>query len=166
MVAVYRRHYCNVHRGTYCMVRKMTALYEKAREKARVFLNAPAPEQVIFTPGATQSINMVARSWGDANVRRGDEILLSEMEHHANIVPWQQLAERSGAILRFIPLTEDGCLDLEAMDRLLGDRTRMVSVTGGSNVLGTINPVAEIVRRAHAAGAVVLLDGAKVFLIR
>ena len=92
MVEVYQRNYCNVHRGAYCMLRKMTALYEKVREKARAFLNAPAPEQVIFTPGTTQSINMVARSWGDANVRRGDEILLSEMEHHANIVPWQQLA--------------------------------------------------------------------------
>ncbi len=137
------------------------ALFEKVREKARAFLNAPAPEQVIFTPGATQSINMVARSWGDANVRRGDEILLSEMEHHANIVPWQQLTQRTGAVLRFIPLSEDGRLDLEAMDRLLSDRTRLVGVTGASNVLGTVTPVAEIVRRAHEAGAVVLLDGAQ-----
>jgi cysteine desulfurase/selenocysteine lyase len=161
MVEIYRRHYCNVHRGTYCMLRNMTALYEQVRVKARAFLNAPAAEQIIFTSGTTHAINLVARSWGDANMRRGDEILLSQMEHHANIVPWQQLAERCGAVVRFIPVSDDGLLDLDAMDRLLSDRTRLVGVTGASNVLGTITPVEQIVRRAHAAGAVVLLDAAQ-----
>ena len=145
MLEVYARHYSNVHRGTYCLAERTTKRYEVTREKVRVFLNARSPEEVIFTSGTTMGINLVARSWGDANVRQGNEILLSEMEHHSNIVPWQQLAQRTGAILKYIPVTEDGRLDLEAMDRLLSHRTKLVGVTGSSNVLGTVNPVEEIV---------------------
>jgi cysteine desulfurase/selenocysteine lyase len=115
----------------------------------------------IFTYGSTSGINTVARSWGDANIRAGDEVLLTEMEHHSNLVPWQQLAERTGAVLRHIPLSDDGLLELDALDTLLTERTKLVAFVSISNVLGTINPVAEIIRRAHAVGAVVLVDGAQ-----
>jgi cysteine desulfurase/selenocysteine lyase len=136
-------------------------MYEGAREKVARMIHAPSPQEVIFTSGATAGINLVARSWGDANVRAGDEILVTEMEHHSNLVPWHQLAERVGAVIRYIPLTEDGRLELAELDRLLGARTRLVAVTAVSNVLGTINPIGEIVRRAHDAGAVVLVDAAQ-----
>ena len=116
---------------------------------------------MIFTHGTTEGINLVARSWGDANVRRGDEIVLSLMEHHSNLVPWQQLAERTGAVIRFIPITDDGQLILESLDELLERPTKLVAIAAVSNVLGTINPIAEIVRRAHQAGAVVLVDAAQ-----
>ena len=118
-------------------------------------------EEIIFTYGTTSSINTVARSWGDANIHIGDEILLSEMEHHSNLVPWQQLAERTGAVLRHIPLTDDGLLRIDTLDQLLTKRTKLVAVTALSNVLGTINPVSEIIRRAHEVGAVALVDGAQ-----
>jgi cysteine desulfurase/selenocysteine lyase len=136
-------------------------LYDQARETVRAFINAPEARQCLFTYGATSGINTVARSWGDANVNPGDEILLSEMEHHANLVPWQQLAQRRGAVLRHIPLTDDGLLCLDKLDTLLTERTKLVAVTAISNVLGTINPVEEIVRRGHQAGALVLVDGAQ-----
>ena len=168
---VYERHYANVHRGIHTLAEEIDALYEAAREKVRAFINAPGEErdddspatteQVIFTSGTTHSINLVARSWGDANVRPGDEILLSEMEHHSNLVPWYQLAERSGAVVRHIPVDDDGLLRLDALDSLLTERTKLVGVTAVSNVLGTINPVEEIVRRAHQVGAVVLIDAAQ-----
>ena len=131
------------------------------REKVRAFINAPSPEQCIFTYGTTSGINTVARSWGDANIRAGDEILLTEMEHHSNLVPWQQLAERTGAVLRHIPVSDDGLLELDSLDTLLTERTKLVAFVSISNVLGTINPVAEIIRRAHAAGALALVDGAQ-----
>jgi cysteine desulfurase/selenocysteine lyase len=161
IVDVYERYYANVHRGIHWLSDHSTDLYEEARNKVRAFLGAAAREEIIFTRGTTESINLVARSWGDANVRAGDEILLTEMEHHSNIVPWQQLAERSGCAIRWAPITADGLLDLDAFDRLLGPRTRLVAVTAVSNVLGTINPVAEIARRAHAAGALILVDAAQ-----
>jgi cysteine desulfurase/selenocysteine lyase len=161
IVDTYERHYANVHRGIHWLADQSTDLYEDAREKVRAFINAPAREQVIFSNGTTGSINMVARSWGDANVRRGDEILLTEMEHHSNIVPWQQLAVRSGAVVRFLPITDDGQLEMGALDQFLTERTKLVAVTAISNVLGTVNPVAEIIRRAHQAGARVLVDGAQ-----
>jgi cysteine desulfurase/selenocysteine lyase len=161
MLEVYARHYSNVHRGTFCLAERTTKRYEVTREQVRAFLNARSPEEVIFTSGTTMGINLVARSWGDANVRQGDEILLSEMEHHSNIVPWQQLAQRTGAILKYIQVTEDGRLDMDSLDRLLGPRTKLVGITACSNVLGTINPVEEIVWQAHAVGAVVLVDGAQ-----
>jgi cysteine desulfurase / selenocysteine lyase len=171
IVDAYENHYANVHRGIHVLSEEIDELYEKARDKIRAFINAPGEvseddspamtEQVIFTSGTTHSINLVARSWGDANVRTGDEILLSEMEHHSNLVPWYQLAERTGAVVRHIPLTDDGRLQLDMLDALLTPRTKLVSITAVSNVLGTINPVAEIIRRAHDVGALVLVDGAQ-----
>jgi cysteine desulfurase / selenocysteine lyase len=161
MVATCERYYANVHRGTYWLAEQATELYEGAREKVKTFLNAPSAKQVVFTSGTTQAINLVARSWGDANLRSGEEILVSEMEHHSNIVPWQQLARRTGAVVRYIPIAEDGRLNLTALDQMLGGRTRLVAVTGVSNVLGTVNPLHEVIRRVHDAGAIVLLDAAQ-----
>lgn len=161
LVDAYERHYANVHRGIHWLSEQTTDLYEKARESVRRFINARHCHEVIFTPGATAAINLVARSWGDKHVGPGDEILLTEMEHHANIVPWQQLAERTGCTLRFVPLTDDGCLVLDAFDRMLNARTRLVAVTDVSNVLGTINPVKRIAAAARAAGARVLIDAAQ-----
>jgi cysteine desulfurase / selenocysteine lyase len=161
LVDVYEKHYANVHRGIHWLSEQSTDLYGEAREKVRAFINARQLEEVIFTYGATEGINLVAHSWGDDNVHAGDEILLTEMEHHSNLVPWQQLAARTGAVLRYLPITDYGLLDLEQLPRLLTDRTRLVAFTAMSNVLGTINPVAEIVRQAHAAGAVVLVDAAQ-----
>ena len=152
IVSCYEEHYANVHRGIHQLAQESDELFDQARETFVQFINAPQPEQCIFTYGTTSGINTVGRSWGDANVRPGDEILLTEMEHHANLVPWQQLAERRGAVLRHIPLTDDGLLCLDALDTLLTERTRLVAFTAISNVLGTINPVAEIIRRASGRG--------------
>ncbi len=161
IVDVYEHHYANVQRGIHQLAQEADDLYAAAREKVRAFINASTVEEIIFTCGATSSINLVARTWGDANIRAGDEILLTEMEHHSNLVPWQQLAERTGAVLRHIPLTDDGRLKLDDLDQLLTKRTKLVSVTAVSNVLGTINPIAEIIRRAHDIHAMVLIDGAQ-----
>ena len=161
IVDTYEQHYANVHRGIHQLAQDSDELFDAAREKVRAFINAPAVEQIIFTSGTTSAINLVARSWGDANVHHGDEILLTEMEHHSNLVPWQQLAQRTGAVLRHIPLTDDGLLQMDALDTLLTNRTKLVSVVAVSNVLGTCNPIAEIIRRGHEAGAVVLIDGAQ-----
>jgi cysteine desulfurase/selenocysteine lyase len=171
IVDAYEHHYANVHRGIHTLSEEIDELFENAREKVRALLNAPSQtpegdspattEQIIFTSGATEAINLVARSWGDANVRGGDEILVTEMEHHSNLVPWYQLAQRSGAVVRHIPVGEDGRLQLDALDGLLTTRTKLVSVTAVSNTLGTINPVAEIIRRAHEQGALVLVDAAQ-----
>ncbi len=161
MADVYRQAYSNVHRGIHALSERATDLYEGAREKVRRFINAPAVEEIVFTHGTTESINLVARTWGDANIRAGDEILLTEMEHHSNIVPWQQLAARTGAVLKYIPITDNGLLRLDLLAELLGPRTRLVALTALSNVLGTINPVAEIAARARQAGALVLVDAAQ-----
>jgi cysteine desulfurase/selenocysteine lyase len=161
IVDTYEKQYANVHRGIHWLSDQSTDLYEEARGKVRDFLGAASSEEVIFTHGTTESINLVARSWGDANLRPGDEILLSLMEHHSNIVPWQQLAARTGAQVRFLPITDDGQLELGALDAFLTPRTRIVAVTAVSNVLGTINPLAAIIERAHAAGAIVLVDAAQ-----
>ena len=161
LVDVYEHSYANVHRGIHSLSDEATDLYEQARETVRQFLNAASREEVIFTHGTTEGINLVARSWGDANIRRDDQIVLSLMEHHSNLVPWQQLAERTGAVIRFIPITDDGQLVLEALDELLEQPTKLVAIAAVSNVLGTINPIEEIVRRAHHAGAVVLIDAAQ-----
>jgi cysteine desulfurase / selenocysteine lyase len=158
---VYEHDYANVHRGIHTLSERSTAQYEEAREKVRAFIGAKQAHEVIFTSGTTTSINTVARSWGDANLRAGDEILLTTMEHHSNLVPWQQLMARTGAVLRHIPITDDGLLILDSLDTLLTERTKIVAVATVSNVLGTINPVAEIARRAHAAGALVLVDAAQ-----
>jgi cysteine desulfurase/selenocysteine lyase len=158
---VYERDYANVHRGIHTLSERSTEQYEEAREKVQAFIGAASPREVIFTSGSTDSINTVARSWGDANIRAGDEILLTIMEHHSNLVPWHQLAARTGAVIRHIPITDDGLLILDALDALLTERTKIVAVASVSNVLGTINPVAQIAKRAHAAGAVVLVDAAQ-----
>jgi cysteine desulfurase/selenocysteine lyase len=161
IVQTYQRQYANVHRGIHWLSDQSTDLYEEARRKVQQFIHAPSLEEVIFTRGCTEGINLVARSWGDANLRAGDEIVLTEMEHHSNIVPWQQLAERTGAVVRFAPITDNGLLELGAFERSLGPRTRMVAVTAMSNVLGTINPLERIIPLAHAAGALVLVDAAQ-----
>lgn len=161
MVDVEQKYYANVNRGIHWLSEQSTDRYEQARETVRAFINASEPEEVIFTAGTTASINTVARSWGDANLRPGDEVLLSIMEHHSNLVPWQQLAERTGAVLRHLPITDDGLLMFDRLDDLLTERTKLVSITAVSNVLGTINPIREIATRAHDAGALVLVDGAQ-----
>src|SRR5262245_31029871 len=161
IVETSERHYANVHRGIHTLSEQSTEMFENAREKVRDFINAPAAEQVIFTHGTTESINLVARSWGDANLAAGDEILLTEMEHHANLVPWRQVAERTGAVIRYIPITDDGQLRLDELPGLLTERTKLVAVAAVSNVLGTINPLEPIIAAAHAAGAVVLVDAAQ-----
>ena len=161
LVDTYQQHYANVHRGIHWLSEQSTDLYEEARQRIQRFINAPSPEQVIFTHGTTESINLVARSWGDAHVRAGDELLLTEMEHHSNLVPWQQLAARTGAVLRFLPITAEGLLDLGELDRLLSRATKLVAVTAVSNTLGTINPLETIIAKAHSVGACVLVDAAQ-----
>jgi cysteine desulfurase/selenocysteine lyase len=158
---VYEHDYANVHRGIHTLSERSTAQYEEAREKVQAFIGAKQAHEIIFTSGTTTSINTVARSWGDANLQAGDEILLTTMEHHSNLVPWQQLTARTGAALRHIPITDDGLLILDALDALLTERTKIVAVASVSNVLGTVNPIAEIARRAHAAGALLLVDAAQ-----
>jgi cysteine desulfurase/selenocysteine lyase len=161
MTAACEQHYANVHRGAHWLSNETTDRYEDAREAVRRFVNARCKEEVVFTSGTTAGINLVARSWGDANIAAGDEILLTEMEHHSNMVPWQQLAQRRACRLRYLPITDDGLLRLDALDTLLGERTKLVSVAAVSNVLGTVNPLEEIVRRAHVMGARVLVDAAQ-----
>jgi cysteine desulfurase/selenocysteine lyase len=158
---VYERTYANVHRGIHTLSELSTEQYERARTKVQAFINAAHFHEIIFTQGTTGSINTVARSWGDENLQSGDEVLLTVMEHHSNLVPWQQAARRTGAVLKHVPITDDGRLDMEALDRLLTDRTKLVAVAAVSNTLGTINPIAEIVAKAHAAGALVLVDAAQ-----
>jgi len=160
MTAAMEGAYANVHRGLHTLANETTDAYEGAREAVRRLLNARSVQEIVFTKGATEGINLVASSLG-RSFQPGDEIVLSEMEHHANIVPWHFLRERAGVVLRFIPVTDDGQLDLEAYRALLGPRTRMVAVSHMSNVLGTINPVAQIIAEAHAAGALTLIDGAQ-----
>ncbi len=157
----FRRYHSNVHRGVYRMSEEATFAYERARGKVARFIGATSPREVIFTRNATESINLVAQSWGLANMQPGDHILLTLMEHHSNIVPWQMLAERTGAHLDYIQIDGEGRLVLEDLDRLLTEQTRIVAFTHQSNVLGTVNPVQTIARRAHAVGAVVLADGAQ-----
>jgi cysteine desulfurase/selenocysteine lyase len=151
----------NVHRGVSTLSQEATDRFEEAREKVRAFINAPSAAQVIWTRGTTESINLVAQTYGRAKVGAGDEILLSAMEHHSDIVPWQILAEEKGARIRVIPMNDAGELILDGLDDLLTGRTRIVGVTQVSNVLGTVNPVKEIIRRAHAKGIPVLVDGAQ-----
>ncbi len=151
----------NVHRGVHTLSQRATQAYDDARATIARFINAPEAAEVIFTAGTTASLNLMAQSYGRAALAPGDEILLTEMEHHSNIVPWQLLAGQVGAVVRAIPVTEEGALDMAAAARLIGPRTRIVAVTHVSNVLGTVNPVAELARLAHAVGAVVVVDGAQ-----
>jgi cysteine desulfurase/selenocysteine lyase len=157
----YCRYNANVHRGIYAIAEEATARYEAARATLARLLHAARPEEIVFTRGTTEAINLVAGSWGRATLRAGDEIVLTEMEHHSNIVPWQLLAAEKGARLKYVPVTDAGRLDLDALDRLLTERTRLVAVVHQSNVLGTVNPIREIADRAHAAGALVLVDAAQ-----
>lgn len=157
----YRRYNANVHRGVHTLSEEATAAYEQARLRIARFINAHNAKEVIFTRGTTESINLVAQSWGRANLGPGDQVLITEMEHHSNIVPWQMLRDQLGFTLKYIPLTADGTLDLSQLDALLTPNTKLVSVVHVSNVLGTINPVAEIIAAAHQVGAKVLLDAAQ-----
>ena len=157
----YRRINANVHRGVHTLSEEATAAFEGARDKVARFIHAPHSRQVIFTRGATESINLVAHTWGRANLRPGDEVLITEMEHHANIVPWQILRDQVGFTLRYVPVTDQGLLDLDALDELLTERTKLFCFVHASNVVGTINPVDELVARARAVGAKVLIDGAQ-----
>jgi cysteine desulfurase/selenocysteine lyase len=161
MVEAYEHYYSNVHRGGHALAAQSTAHYEAARESVRELVNARSTTEIVFTSGTTAAINLVARSYGDANLQPGDEIVLTVMEHHSNIVPWQQLAERTGATIRWVPITPEYELDLDALERLITPRTKIVAVTAVSNVLGTIVPIRPIVELAHAVGAVVLVDGAQ-----
>jgi cysteine desulfurase/selenocysteine lyase len=158
----YRRYNANVHRGIHKLSEEATAAYEEARIKIRKFVNANSKREIIFTRGTTEGINLVAQSWGRANLKAGDVVLSTQMEHHSNIVPWQLLAAEKGIVVRYIPVQPDGTLDMEAYAGLLRDQpVKLVTVTYVSNVLGTINPVAEISRQAHEAGALILVDAAQ-----
>ena len=161
MSRFYREDNANVHRGVHYLSQRATDLYEEARHKINVFLGALVGCETIFTRGATEAINLVANSFGRAMVGPGDEILVSHMEHHSNIVPWQMLREATGAVLRVIPINDDGELMMDEYDRLLNEKTKIVAVTHVSNALGTVNPVPEICRKAREQGARVLVDGAQ-----
>jgi cysteine desulfurase/selenocysteine lyase len=156
----YRTYNANIHRGVYQIAEEATAAYEESRAKVARFLNA-SPKEIVFTRGTTESVNLVANAWGRSHLGPGDVILLTEMEHHSNLVPWQLVSRERGATIRYIPFDRSGRLELGSLDRLLEGPVKVVALTYVSNVLGTINPVVEITRRAHAAGAVVLLDGAQ-----
>jgi cysteine desulfurase/selenocysteine lyase len=161
MDTYYREYNANVHRGIYEIGERATAAYELARAQVARFVNAPDAHEIVFTRNATEAINLVAYSWGRRNIERGDVIVLTEMEHHANLVPWQLLAQEKDGDLEFIPITDDGVLRLDVFEVLLRLKPKLVAFTHVSNTLGTINPVAEMTRMAHEAGALVLVDGAQ-----
>ena len=157
----YRIDNANIHRGVHTLSERATSAYEGARAKVREFIHAASDKEIVFVRGTTEGVNLIASSWGRANVRSGDEILITALEHHANIVPWQMLCEQVGARLRVAPITDSGELMMEEFERLLSERTRMVAVAQCSNAIGTVTPIEHIIARAHAAGAVVLVDGAQ-----
>lgn len=161
ILRVYEMENSNIHRGVHYLSAVATENHEKARARVAAFINAAEAAEVLFTRGTTESINLVARTLADQICRHGDEIMISEMEHHSNIVPWQMAAERTGAVLKVVPVTDSGEFMMEEYERMLSDRTRIVAVTHVSNVLGTVNPIKEIVCRAHSVGAKVLVDGAQ-----
>lgn len=154
-------YYGNIHRGAHFLADKATIAYEAVRDQLMGFINAPSREQIIFTKGTTESINLVAFSFGEAFIKEGDEIIVSEMEHHANIVPWQMMAQRKGAKIRVLPFEDNGRLMVEKLDELINPRTKLIAVTHVSNTLGTINPVKDIIAKAHAKDIKVLVDGAQ-----
>ena len=156
---VHREQNANIHRGVHHLSEQATALYEQARDDIRRFIGAAAREEVIFTAGATASINTVAYAWGERFLSQGDNIIISEMEHHSNIVPWQLIAQRKGVEIRVLPFDDEGCLRVELLDSLLDDRTRLVAVTQASNTLGTRPDLKPIIAKAHDVGAVVMVDG-------
>ena len=161
MVRSYGAENANIHRGVHLLSERATRAYEDARVKVQKFLNAPDSREVIFVRGTTEAINLVAQTFGRANIGKGDEVLITEMEHHSNIVPWQLICEEKGAQLTVIPITDEGELRVDLVDSLITDRTKMVAVVHVSNSLGTINPIATIVEKAHARGVPVLVDGAQ-----
>ncbi len=161
MTDYYQNYHANVHRGIHRLSEEATNRYEAAREKVARFINAPDASQIIWLRNATEGFNLVAYTWGRVNIQAGDEILLTEMEHHANLVPWQMLAEEKGAVLRFIPFKENGTLDLTDLSALLTEKTKLFSFTAMSNVFGTITPVKELVKAGHDVGAVVMIDAAQ-----
>jgi len=161
LTEMYREHTANIHRGIHTLAEEATAAYEGAREKIAKFIHAASARQVIYTRNATEAINLVAYSWGRANLKSGDVIVLTEMEHHSNIIPWQMLAHERDVRLEYVPVTAEGLLDLEAYQELLNLVPKLVAFTHMSNVLGTITPAKEIIRLAHAAGAVTMVDGAQ-----
>ena len=157
----YRSYNSNVHRGVHTLGTRATDAYEGAREKVRKFIHAKSIEEVIFTRGTTTALNVVASSYGKRNLHEGDEIVITYMEHHSNIIPWQQVAKTTGATLKYIPLQEDGSLSLEDVRATITSNTKIVAVTLVSNVLGVINPIKEIAKIAHENGAVMVVDGAQ-----
>jgi len=156
-----RKHNANIHRGIHVLAEEATTMYEDSRVKIARFINAPFARQVIFTRNTTESINLVAYSWARANLKSGDLVILTEMEHHSNLIPWHMLASERGVRLEFIPVSETGSLDMQAYEKLLEQEPRLVAFSHMSNVLGTINPAVDIIQKAHAAGAITLLDGAQ-----
>lgn len=161
LVNYYSGYNANIHRGIHTLAEEATAAFEATRDAIQQFINAESREQIIFTKGTSEGINLVAQTWGRQNLKEGDEIIISNMEHHSNIVPWYLLAQEKGAVLKVIPITEDGELEMEAFEKLLSPKTKIVSIVHVSNALGTINPVKTIIDKAHEAGAVVLVDGAQ-----
>ncbi len=154
-------YYGNIHRGAHFLADRATVDYEGVRDQVKDFINAESREEIIFTKGTTESINLVAFSFGEAFIKEGDEIIISEMEHHANIVPWQLMAERKGAKIKVIPFSDSGELQVEKLDELITEKTRLISVAHVSNVLGTVNPIKKIIKQAHQSGIKVLIDGAQ-----
>ena len=161
LIEYYSGYNANIHRGIHTLAEEATAAFEATRDTVREFINAPSREQIIFTTGTTEGINLVAQTWGRQNIQPGDEIIISSMEHHSNIVPWYILCEEKGATLKVIPVNEVGELIVEEYIRLLSDRTKIVSIGHASNALGTINPVKKIIQEAHKRGAIVVIDGAQ-----
>jgi cysteine desulfurase/selenocysteine lyase len=161
LVEYYSNYNANVHRGVYTLSMEATEEYDKARELIRDFINAGSSDEIVFTRGTTESINLVARSWGDQNIKAGDEIILTELEHHSNLVPWQLLSQRTGCTLKFVPVDDHAVLDLVEYKKLLSSKTKLVAFTGQSNSMGTITPMREMIELAHETGALVLIDGAQ-----
>ncbi|MEY4524973.1 MAG: hypothetical protein RIR57_343 [Bacteroidota bacterium] len=161
LTAYYEQDNANIHRGIHTLAERATTAYELTRKKLAAFLNAPSTDQIIFTSGTTAGINLVAQTFGRANVGKGDQIIVSNLEHHSNIVPWQMIAEEKGAEIKVIPVSDEGVLDIEALKGLLNPKVKLVAVNHVSNAIGTINPIAEIISLAHGVGAKVLIDGAQ-----
>ena len=161
LTAYYEQDNANIHRGIHTLAERATTAYELTRKKLAAFLNAPSTDQIIFTSGTTAGINLVAQTFGRANVGKGDQIIVSNLEHHSNIVPWQMIAEEKGAEIKVIPVSDEGVLDIEALKGLLNPKVKLVAVNHVSNAIGTINPIEEIISLAHAVGAKVLIDGAQ-----
>jgi cysteine desulfurase/selenocysteine lyase len=161
LVHFYEHQNANIHRAIHTLGEEATAAYEETRAKVARFINAPRPESIVFTRSTTEALNLVASAWGRANVREGDEIVLTQMEHHSNMVPWQRLAQEVGASVRYIGVTDEGTLDLDGLDDIITEKTKLVSVTQVSNAFGTINPLDKIIAAAHRRGALAVVDGAQ-----